>query len=327
MSMASRLFVLLAMAAAGCSGLFATDTSAQSQTYPQRPVRIIVDRPAGVAHDLLTRALSDKLSASLKQTVIVDNRAGAGGHLAAEAVARSAPDGYTLLVALDTTLTVNPTLYKNLSFNPQTDLRPVSIMAASSNMLVVHPSMPVHSAAEFVNYAKTNPVSYAHGGNGSPGHLTMELFRMKAGFPATPVPYRGNAQLATDLAAGQIKVGFVGTGGVIEHIRAGRLRGLATSAAKRLAVAPEIPTIAEAGYDLQVEFYFVLAAPAATPDPIVFRLEREVRRALQAAELAEQFRRVNVDVVASSAAEAKARLDADTRLWAKVVQATGMHVD
>jgi tripartite-type tricarboxylate transporter receptor subunit TctC len=325
MTMAVRRSVLVVIVVAGCGFQVATEVAAQS--YPQRQIRIVVDRPAGVPHDILARALSDKLSASLKQTVIVDNRVGAGGNLAAESVARSAPDGYTLLVALDTTLSVNPTLYKNLSFNPHTDLRPLSIMATSSTMLVVHPSIPPKSVAEFVAYAKANPVSYAHGGNGSPGHLTMELFRMKAGFLATPVPYRGNAQLAADLAAGQIKVGFVGTGGVIEHVRAGRLRGLATSAAKRLAAAPEIPTIAEAGYDFQVETYFVLAVPAATPEPVAALIEHEVRSALQAPDLIERFHRVNIDIAAASAAEARARLDADTRLWAKVIEATGMHVD
>lgn len=298
---------------------------ASAQSYPQRPVRIIVDRPAGVPHDLLTRALSERLSASLKQTIIVDNRVGAGGNLAAEFVARSTPDGYTLLVALDTTLTVNPTLYKNLSINPQTDLRPLSIMARSTQMLVVHPSIPVNSVAEFVAYAKTHPVSYAHGGNGSPGHLTMELFRMFAGFPATPVPYRGNAQLSVDLAAGQIKVGFVGAGGVIDHIRAGRLKGLATAGAERSSEAPDIPTIAEAGYDFQRETYFVLLAPAATPEPVIALIEREVRSGLNASDLAKRFR--NLDIVASSGAEAKARIEADAKLWVKVIKDTGMQVN
>ena len=323
--MRSRRLALMTIAAAGCGVLAATEVWAQP--YPERPIRMVIDRPAGVAHDILARALADKLSASLKQTVIVENRVGAGGNLAAEFVARSAPDGYTLLVALDTTLTVNPTLYQKLSFNPHTDLRPLSIMATSSNMLVVHPSLPVSSVAEFVAYAKANPVSYAHGGNGSPGHLTMELFRMMAGFPATPVPYRGNAQLATDLAAGQIKVGFVGTSGVIGHVRAGRLKALAVSSAERRSVAPDIPTIAEAGYDFQRETYFLLLAPAATPEPIVAMIERESRNALQAPDLIQRFGLVNMDIVASSGAEAKARLEADTRLWAKVIEATGMRAD
>jgi tripartite-type tricarboxylate transporter receptor subunit TctC len=325
MNMAAPRFLLMTLVAAGCGFLVATEVAAQS--FPQRQIRIVVDRPAGVPHDIMTRALSEKLSASLKQPVIVENRVGAGGGLAAEFVARANPDGYTLLVALDTTLTVNPTLYKNLSFNPANDLRPLSIMATGSNLLVVHPSIPAHSVAEFVAYAKANPVSYAHGGNGSPGHLTMELFRMMAEFPATPVPYRGNAQLATDLAAGQIKVGFVGSAGVIDHVRAGRLRGLATSAAKRPAVAPDIPTIAEAGYDFHRETYYVLAAPAATPEPVAALIEREVRSALQARDLIERFARVNVEIAASSAVEAKARLDADTRLWAKVIETTGMRAD
>jgi tripartite-type tricarboxylate transporter receptor subunit TctC len=194
-------------------------------------------------------------------------------------------------------------------------------------MLVVHPSIPVTSVAEFVAYAKANPVSYAHGGNGSPGHLTMELFRMMAGFQATPVPYRGNAQLSADLAAGQIKVGFVSTTGVIEHVRAGRLKGLAISAATRRSVAPEIPTIAEAGYDFHRETYFVLAAPAGIPEPVAALIEREARNALQAPDLVQRFRPLNMDIVASSGTEAKARLAADTGLWAKVIEATAMRVD
>ena len=273
----------------------------------------------------MTRALSERLSASLKQTVIVDNRVGAGGNLAAEFVARSAPDGYTLLVALDTTLTVNPTLYKNLSINPQTDLRALTIMARSTQILVVHPSIPVNSVAEFVAYARTHPVSYAHGGNGSPGHLTMELFRMFAGFPAMPVPYRGNAQLSADLAAGQIKVGFVGQGGVTDHIHAGRLKALATAGAERSSELPEIPTIAEAGYDFQRETYFVLLAPSATPEPVMALIEREARSALNAPDLGKRFR--NMDIVASSGAEAKARIEADAKLWVKVIKDTGMQVN
>jgi tripartite-type tricarboxylate transporter receptor subunit TctC len=323
--MGKQRSLLMAIAAAGCGFLAATEVLAQP--YPQRPIRMIIDRPAGVPHDILARALADKLAASLKQTIIVDNRVGAGGNLAAESAARSTPDGYTLLVALDTTLTVNPTLYKNLSINPEADLRPLSIIASSSNMLVVHPSVPVNSVAEFVTYARANPVSYAHGGNGSPGHLTMELFRMMAGFPATPVPYRGNAQLAVDLAAGQIKVGFVGTAGVIDHVRAGRLKALAVSSAERRSVAPDIPTIAEAGYDFHRETYFVLLAPTATPEPVVALIEREARSALQAPDLIKRFRSVNMDIVASSGAEAKARLQADIRLWAKVIEATGMRAD
>jgi tripartite-type tricarboxylate transporter receptor subunit TctC len=316
----------MAIAAAGC--IVVTASTASAQSYPQRPVKIIVDRPAGVPHDIMTRAMADKLSASLKQTFVVDNRTGAGGNLAAEFVARSAPDGYTLLVALDTTLTVNPTLYKNLSFDPQTDLRPLSIIAKNSTMLVVHPSIPVNSVAEFVAYARKNPVTYAHGGNGSPGHLGMEYFRTQAGFPATPVPYRGNAQLVTDLVAGQIKFGFVGASFLFDHVRAGRLKGLAISAVTRSPLAPDVPTIAEAGYpDFKAEVYYTILAPAGVPEPTATLLEREVQKALKSPDLQERFRPQDIKIVASSGAEAKARIESDTKLWARVIKDTGMHVD
>jgi tripartite-type tricarboxylate transporter receptor subunit TctC len=323
-SMIARRSLLIAMV----SSALGSASLASAQSYAQRPVRIIVDRPAGVPHDLLTRALAEKLSASFKQTFIVDNRVGAGGNLAAEFVARAAPDGYTLLVALDTTLTVNPTLYKNLSFNPQTALRPLSIMAKNSTMLVVHPSIPVSSVVELVAYARKNPVSYAHGGNGSPGHLGMEYFRMQAGFPATAVPYRGNAQLVMDLVAGQIKFGFVGASALYDHVRAGRLKGLAISAVKRSPMAPDVPTIAEAGYpEFKAEVYYLILAPAGIPDPIAALLEREIRKGLQSPDLQERFRSQDTEFVASTGAEAMARIEADTKLWAKVIQDTGMHVD
>ena len=323
--MIAKRSLLLAIAAITCGPSAAI--AATAEPYPQRPIKIVVDRPAGVPHDLLARALADRLSAGLKQAVIIDNRVGAGGNLAAEFVARAAPDGYTLLVALDTTLSVNPTLYKKLSFNPLVDLRPLSILATGSNMLVVHPSIPVRSVAEFVAHARANPVTYAHGGHGSPGHLTMELFRMMAGFEATPVPYRGNAQLATDLAAGQIKVGFVSTAGVLGHVRAGRLTGLATSSARRAVAAPDIPTIAEAGYEFQRDTYFVLLAPAATPEAVVALIEREARNALNAPDLIRRFQEVNLEIVASSGAEARSRLEADAKLWVKVIEDTGMRAD
>jgi tripartite-type tricarboxylate transporter receptor subunit TctC len=155
----------------------------------------------------------------------------------------------------------------------------------------------------------------------------MELFRMMAGFPATPVPYRGNAQLAIDLAAGQIKFGFVGIGGVIEHIRAGRLKALAISSAERSPLVPDIPTIAEAGYDFQRQTYFVLLAPAATPEPVASFIEREVRNALQAPDLIDRFGKLNIEIAGSSGAEARARLETDAKLWVKVIKDTGMQVN
>lgn len=276
----------------------------------------------------MTRALADALTQRFTHPVVVENRPGAGGNLATEFVARSAPDGYTLLVALDTTLTVNPMLYKNLTCDPQTQLRPLSIMAISSTTLVVHPSIPVSTVAEFVAYARKHTMTYGHGGNGSPGNLAMEYFRLQAGFPAIPVPYRGNTQVVTDLIAGQVQTGFVGTAGVIEHIRAGRLRGLAISAVRRTPLAPDMPTIAEAGYpDFKAEVYYLILAPAAVPEPVATLLEREVRQVLKVPGFQEKFRPVGIEIAATTSEAAVARIKADTKLWAKVIAAAGMHVN
>jgi tripartite-type tricarboxylate transporter receptor subunit TctC len=300
----------------------------KASDYPTRPIRIVVDRPAGVPHDLLARALSEKLSRQIGQAVIVENKPGAGGNVASEFVARSKPDGYTLLVALDTTLTVNPTLYKNLQIDPASALRPLSIMAQNSNMLVVHPSIPVKSVPEFVAYAKQHPITYGHGGNGSPGHLIMEYFRMLAGFPGTAVPYRGNTQVVLDLLSGEIKFGFIATGGVIKYVRSGKLKALAVSGDHRIKAAPEIPTIAESGYPgFDVEVSYVVLAPAGVPAPVAERLERDIRAALHSPDIENRFRPLNIEIIATSAHDAEARLKAERIKWRNVIAATGMRAD
>ena len=270
--MMSRRLFLTGMAGAAC-GLAAS--SASAQPYPQRSVKIVVAFLPGTGIDLVARTIADKISAKLKQTFIVENRPGAAGNLGAEAVARSVPDGHMLLTALNTTFTVNPSLYKKLPFDPNADFKYISTVGKATTMLVVHSSIPVNSVAEFVAHAKKEPISYAHAGPGSGGHLSMEYFGLLAGFQTVPVPYRGNTQLAADLAAGQIKFGFVATPGVVQHVRAGRLKGLAVSGRTRSPLAPELPTIAEAGYpDFEYESYYVLAAPAGIPDSVAALLER-----------------------------------------------------
>jgi tripartite-type tricarboxylate transporter receptor subunit TctC len=258
----------------------------------------------------------------------MENRAGAGGNLGTDAAAKAAPDGYTLLMTLSTALTANPSLYKKLPFEPLKDFRPLSIMANSSQMMVVHPSVPALTLGEFVAYAKREPLTYAHAGPGSGGHLAMEYFRTVAGFETVQVPYRGNAPLVIDLVAGQVKAGFVATTGVIHHVRAGKLKGLAISADKRAPLAPDVPTMAEAGYpDFKIDSYFVLLAPAGVPDAIAGRLEREVQLALKHADVQERFRAQDLEAVGSSGVEARARLQADTELWARIVKLAKMQVD
>jgi tripartite-type tricarboxylate transporter receptor subunit TctC len=315
----------------GCStlafGLCAAQSEA-SDAYPARLVKLVVTGVPGSAIDLVTRALADGLSAALKQPFVVENRAGAGGNLGAEAVARAAPDGHTLLVSLDTTLTVNPSLYRNLPFDAEADFQPLAVLASSSTMLVVHPSIPVATVQEFVTFARKEAMPYAHGGNGTPGHLSMEYFRLLAGFQAIPVPYRGSAPLVSDLVAGQIKLGFVSTAGVIEHVRAGRLKGFAISARRRAALAPDVPTIAESGYpDFQLELYYPMLAPAHVPQPVAALLESEVVRVLKSADFQDRFHAQDIEFLVTTGAETRARLAADRVLWAKVVKAANMRVD
>jgi tripartite-type tricarboxylate transporter receptor subunit TctC len=323
--MSRRLF--LSGIAGASLGLLAPG-AATAQVYPQRPVKIITAGIPGTPFDLVARALADQLSPRLKQTFLVETRPGAAGNVGAEFVAKAPADGYTLLSALGTTFTVNPSLYKKPLFDPLADFTFIAIMAATGNTLVVHPSIPVNSVAEFVAYAKKERISYAHGGNGSPGHLAMEYFRLMAGFQATPVPYRGNPQLVTDLVAGQIKFGFVGTSGVAQHVRQGRLKGLAMASRKRSPLAPELPTIAESGYpEFEFEGFHVLAAPAGIPEPVAALLEREVLRVLASPELQQKYRARDILIAPTPGAETKARIKTDFEKWAKVVRATGMQVD
>jgi tripartite-type tricarboxylate transporter receptor subunit TctC len=317
-------------AAVALLAVAATAAGACAQGYPSRPVKIIVPFPAGGPLDLLGRAMSDKLAASLKQPFVVENRVGAGGNTGSDVAAKSAPDGHTLLLVLSSTLTVNPALYQRMPFDPEKDLRLITIATSSSQLLVVHPSLPVHSVKEFVAHASSEPIAYAHAGPGSPGHLMMEFFRMYAGFKAQPVPYRGNALLVTDLVAGQIKAGFVGSGGLFQHIRDGRIRALAISSATaaRSPLLPDVPSIAESGYpDVKYGAYFVLAAPVGVPDSIAEVIEREARAALRTADIKEKLRAIDIEVQATTSAEAKAILKAEAETMARVVKATGMRID
>jgi tripartite-type tricarboxylate transporter receptor subunit TctC len=317
-----RAWVLLTAIGLAFSG------PARADFYPSRPIKIVVPFPAGGPLDLVARGIADKITASLKQTIIIENKPGAAGNIGTEAVAKAAPDGYTLLAVLSTTLTVNPTLYKKLPFDPERDLRAISLMTRSSQLLVVHPSMPTHSVTEFVEYATKEPVSYAHAGPGSPGHLLMEMFRMYAGFKAIPVPYRGNAPLVIDLVAGQIKAGFVGSGGLFQHVRDGKLRALAVSTPERSPLLPRVPTIAEAGYpDVKFGGYFVLAAPAGLPEPVAALLEREVNQALAAPDLGDKLRAVDITPVGSTGAEASSQLRQEAEFLSRVVKASGMSVN
>jgi len=292
-----------------------------AQGYPDHPLRIIVSSAAGGPLDIVGRAVAEKLAVGLKQPVVVEARSGAGGNIAADFVSKSPPDGYTLLFVLSSTLAVNPHLYKDLNFN----LKPITVVNYSTQTLFVHPSLPLHNISEFVTWAKKDgPVTYAHGGNGTSSHLVMEYFRLLAGFETVPVPYRGSAALVADFITGQFKVAFGSTSGLLPQAAAGKLRALAVSTAKRSPLLPDVPALSESypGFELTTDF--VLLAPGGTPDDIVARLEREVRQAIDTPEFRDRFTKQDIWIVASTPAEAAARIKSAFELWADVVKRTGM---
>lgn len=315
--------IVLSLSVVGVLTLHSS-TPAVAQSYPSKPIRLIVSSAAGGPLDRVGRSIAEKTAASLKQPVVVEARSGAGGNIAADFVSTSPPDGYTLLLVLSTTLTVNPHLYKNLSFN----LKAITTVNYSTQMLVVHPSVPVHNIAEFVAWAKAKgPVTYGHAGNGSPSHLVMEYFRLLAGFQTIPVPYRGAAPSLADLLAGQYKAAFGSTSSLLPHVAAGKLRALAVSTKERSPLAPDVPSVAESGYPgFNLTTDFVLLAPGGTPDDIVSLLERETRQALSAQDIKDSFRRQDLWIVGSTPVEASARIKAGFNLWADVVKRTGMKI-
>jgi len=320
--------VFLAVAAFACG-----PCESAAEPYPSRVVKLVVPFPAGGPGDIIARAVTDKLSVSLKQPFVIENRPGAGGNVGTELVARAAPDGHTLGLVLNSILSVNPSLYKKLPFDPDKDFRPISILTKAGMMLVVHPSVPVNSVTEFVAYAKAaaagrEPIIYASGGNGTPGHLTMENFRVHAGFEAIHVPYRGNAPMVIDLVAGQVKFAFITSSGMMDHVRAGRLKGLGVSRLTRSPLAPDVPTIDESGYPgFRVESFYVLLAPAGLPESIAALLEREAPAAVKHPDVIERLHGMDVTPDGTVGPEVRAQLKADREEWAKVVAAANMRLD
>lgn len=321
----TRLILLFMFAAIG-TGLHA----ARADTYPSHPVKIIVPFAAGGPVDRVARTVAETLSERLKQPFIIENRLGADGNVGLQAAISSKPDGYTLVMATGSMLTVNPALYKKAPFNPEVDLRPISILTVSSQMLVVHPSIPANSLAEFIAFARKRkaPVTYATSGYGSPSHFTMEYLRLLADFPASPVSYQGNAPLMIDLLSGVIKVGFVATSGVLNYLNSGQLKGIGISSPTRSSLAPNVPTIAESGYPgFQVDSYILILAPANVPEPIVDQLEQEVRQAVKSSDFRQKFQALDVQSVGSTGAEAKTWIAKETKQWAKIVKAANMQAE
>jgi len=273
--------------------------------------------------------MAEGLSQNLKRPFIIENRPGVAGNVGTEAVAKSAADGYTLLLVLDTPLTVNPSLYTKLPFDPERDLVPISLIASFSQMLVVHPSVAANSLADFVALAKHHRLTYGSGGTkGSPGHLAMEAFRMRAGFDIVHVAYKGNPQVVADLTGGHIQAGFLATPSVIELVREGKLRGLAVSGSHRTPHAPYVPTVAEADYpDFEMEFFEVLLGPSGMPPAIRALLEAQVRRVVGSPNFQERVRAQDLEPIGTNGVDARDRLKLTAARWKAVIKATNIQPD
>jgi tripartite-type tricarboxylate transporter receptor subunit TctC len=306
--------------------VLALTSLAHAQTYPTRPLRLIVPTAPGGGTDFTGRLVAAKLSETLGQQVVVENRGGGGGSVGADNAAKATPDGYTLLLGSIATHAVNPALYKKLPYDHIKDFAPVSLIGTVPNVLVVHPSVPAKSFAEFISYAKANPgkINYGSSGVGSPPHLSMELLRSLTGINMVHVPYKGAGPALADLLGGQVQAMCTSLAGQITYIRAGRVRALGVTTAKRNPQLPEVPTIVESGVPgYEVTIWYAVFAPVATPKAIVQRLNTEMVKALNSAEMKNRMAQQGMDPAPSTPAELAAFVKIETAKWAKAAKDSG----
>jgi tripartite-type tricarboxylate transporter receptor subunit TctC len=314
--------------ALACAALAGMPQGAPAQTYPNKPVRVVVAFPPGTPNDFILRLISDRFQATLKQQLIIENRPGAGGNIGSEVVAKAAPDGYTLLGTVDTAISVNPLIYSKLSFRPETDLVPVIYLANSAQTLVCNPAVPANSVAELIAYAKTTPMNYASGGAGTPGHLAAELFLDATGVKMNHIPYKGPGPATQDVLGGQVPCGFLTTSVVAPHVTSGKLKGLAVTKARRSQLAPDLPTVAEAGVKgYEAVFGEMLLAPKGTPDSVVKLLNETISSILREPEIRERLLGLDLEFVANSPAEDAARIRRESDKWKHVVERIHLRVD
>jgi tripartite-type tricarboxylate transporter receptor subunit TctC len=318
----------IAAGIAGCIAVMAA-TASLAQDYPSRPVRVIVPFSPGGAVDGPMRIVAQELGKRLGQQVIVENKPGAGATLGTEIVARASADGYTLLLASQTNA-ISASLYKSLTYDPIEDFAPISLIGREPGVLVVHPSLPPKSFAEFVAFAKERPgkLDYASSGNGSGQHLFMALLLSATNLQMNHIPYKGSGQATADLLGGQVMVSIPGTAGMVGHIKAGKLRALAVTGAHRSPQLPDVPTVMESGvpgYEAYV--WMGLLAPKGTPQAIIDKLHRELMQAIVTPEVKTYMANAGIEVVGSTPAEFNRFFRAEKDLWAKVVRETGAKVD
>ena len=323
-----RLNGLAMCTVAACFAAFAVGASAQA--YPTKPIRVVVPFPAGGTTDVLARAAAQKLTETLGQPAVVDNRPGAGGNIGAELVAKSPPDGYTLLMGTVGTHAINPGLYPKLPYDHVKDFAPVILVAGVPNVLVINPALPVNSVQELIAYAKANPgaLNFASSGNGTSIHLSAELFKTMAGVQMTHVPYKGSAPALQDLVGGQVQLMFDNLPSSLALIKGGKLKALAVTSATRAAALPDVPTLAESGLPgFEASSWFGLLAPAGTPAPVIAKLNGEIAKWLATPEAKEKLLAQGATAAGGTPEDFAQFIAAETAKWQKVVKESGAKVD
>ena len=317
-----RSYFMVAALAAAANGAFA-------QSYPTKPIRVIVPYAAGGSLDAIARIYAKPLSEGLGQQLLIDNRGGANGNLGSEIAANSPPDGYTLLLTASSNLTINPNIYR-MRYDVMRDFAPISLVGLQRNILTVHPSLPVKTVKQFVELAKSQPgrLNFASSGRGSAGHMAGELFKSVTGIDMTHVAYKGAGPATNDLVAGHVAVMFANLAAALPFIKEGRLRGLAVTGAKRSPTIAELPTMAEAGYPaIDVSLWEALLAPAATPKEIIARLNSEVVKAAKSPETQQRLANAGIEVATSTPEQLGTMLRNDTAKWAQVVKKAGLTLE
>jgi tripartite-type tricarboxylate transporter receptor subunit TctC len=304
--------------------------AAQSTGFPHKTVRIIVPYTTGGSNDVIARLLAQQLQTQWGQPVVVENRPGAAGNIGSAEVAKAAPDGHTLLLTNINITSMNPALIANMPFDPQKDFAPISLLGTTTLALVVHPSVPANSVAELISLAQKEPgrLNYASSGNGSPQHMSAEMFKAMTRTQITHVPYRGAAPAVADVVGGQVQVTVGVVNQLIAHIRSGRLRALGVTSLKRLAQLPEVPTLDEAGVrGYESEIWLGLAAPGATPAPLIEQINQDVRRAMSNPEVVSRLQGQGIDVLLSTPAQMRQRSLDDLKRWGDIIRTAGIKLD
>ena len=310
-----------------CCGFIAC---AHAQSYPVKTIRIVTPYAPGGTADILSRVVAQKLAEAWSQQVVVDNRPGASGMIGADIAAKAPPDGYTVLMAYTAEIAITQSLFKNMTYDPVKDLAPVTLAAITPMIFVVHPSLPANNVRELVALAKAKPgqLPYASAGNGSPAHLAFELLQRSAGITITHVPYKGAAPALTDLLGGHVVMFFSGMPPAMPHVKAGKLRAIAVSTAKRSPATPEVPTVAESGVrDFDISTWFGVLVPAATPPDIVAKLNAEIARALTLTDVKARLAREGAETAPDSPAQFGKFIQSEIAKFAGIIKASGARAD